>query len=257
LDAVLRAFPAALRVERLLEQTDTSHTVAQVLGWSLLGTCAGLVAGGTLRLGMSATLLLGCLGAAAPFLALLVSRRRRSSRVSEQLPEALDMLSRSLRAGHALTAAFELVAKEMPAPVAVEFGRAYESQRLGVSVEEAIVQICARVPRNADIKMLAVSTSIQRETGGNLAEIFSNLAETIRSRYRFHGKLRALTAEGRASAAVLAILPFVVILGLKILSPRYLDPLVDTPLGRVFLGYAIATWVVGVSWLNRMARVDY
>jgi tight adherence protein B len=256
LDALLRAMPLADRLQRLLEQTDTAFTAGQIVGWSLLAGCLGLVLGAILRLGAFG-FVLAAAGLALPTALLFVARGRRSRRVSEQLPEALDMLSRSLRAGHALSVSFEVVAKEMPEPVAVEFGRAYESQRLGLPVEEALVQMCDRVPANGDVKMLAVSATIQRETGGNLAEILSNLANTIRARYRFHGKLRALTAEGRATALVLSLLPFVVALGLRVMSPHYLDPLVQTPVGRLCLGYAITTWIIGVVSLTRMARVDY
>jgi tight adherence protein B len=256
LDALLRATPLVDRLQRLLEQTDTVFTAGQIVGWSLLSGCVGLVLGAILRLG-AIGFVLPAAGLALPTALLLVARGRRSRRVSEQLPEALDMLARSLRAGHALSASFEVVAKEMPEPVAVEFGRAYEAQRLGLPVEEALVQMCDRVPGNGDVKMLAVSATIQRETGGNLAEILSNLANTIRARYRFHGKLRALTAEGRATALVLSLLPFVVALGLRVMSPHYLDPLVQTPVGRMCLGYAVTTWLIGVVSLTRMARVDY
>jgi len=177
--------------------------------------------------------------------------------MSEQLPEALDMMARSLRAGHALSASLEVVAREMPEPVAVEFGRAFEAQRLGLPLEQAIVQMTGRLPGNGDVKIFAVSTLIQRETGGNLAEILSNLAETIRARYRFYGKLRALTAEGRASAVIVAVMPFLVVLALRAVNPGFMNPLFSDALGHMFLAYAIVSWCVGVAWLYRMAQVDF
>lgn len=256
LDDLLRSIPLALRLEKLLSQTDLHLSVAQVLGWSALATCAGLTIGLVLGLGGVALLPAVACGA-IPMIALLVSRSRRSGRISEQLPEGLDMLSRSLRAGHALSGAFETVAKEMPEPVAVEFARVFEAQRLGVVLEQALVQVTERVPGNDDVKMLTVAVTIQRETGGNLAEIFAQLAETIRARYRFYGKLKALTAEGRASALVLGALPFVVVGGLRVLNPRYLGPLFSDTVGQITLVYAIVSWAIGIAWLRRMTRVDY
>jgi tight adherence protein B len=188
---------------------------------------------------------------------LLRARSRRSKVVSEQLPEALDMLARSLRAGHALSGAFETVAKEMPAPIAVEFGRVFEAQRLGIVLEDALLQMCGRVPRNGDVKMLSVSVTIQRETGGNLAEIFSNLAATIRARYKFYGKLRGLTAEGRASALVVAALPFGFSLVLSLFNPSYLAPLFADSMGHMTLFAAAALWFVGVMWTRRLTTLDY
>jgi tight adherence protein B len=256
LDELLRAVPLALRLEKLLAQTDLRATVAQFLAWSVLGGCAGLLGGLLLGLGPLAVAT-AFTAASVPFMALFASRVRRSSRVSEQLPEALDMLSRSLRAGHALSGAFETVAKEMPEPVAVEFGRVFEAQRLGIVLDRALFEMTERVPGNGDVRMLTVAVTIQRETGGNLAEIFSSLADTIRARYRFFGKLKSLTAEGRASAAVLAILPFVTMAGLKIVNPRYLSQLTHEAGGHLALAYAAVSWLVGVVWLKRMTKVDY
>jgi tight adherence protein B len=208
-----------------------------------------------LRTGVLIGLAFAVVGLTIPFLLLTVARAKRSNRLSEQLPEALEMMSRSLRAGHALTSAFEVVATEMPEPVSVEFARAFESQRLGLSVDRAIVQMTERAPGNRDLKIFAVSAVIQRETGGNLAEILGNIAETIRARYRFYGKLRALTAEGRASAVVLGALPIVVTVVLRIVNPKYFLVLLSGS-GRVILLFAILSWLVGLVWLVSLTKVD-
>lgn len=257
LDELLRGLPGCGRIEKLLGQTDTHVTVAQVLGWSVLSACTALVAGLALHVGALLALVFAVVSVFLPTGALLVLRGRRSSKMSEQLPEALDMLARSLRAGHALSASFQVVAREMPEPVAVEFGRVYETQRLGVSLDQGLQEMAQRVPDNGDVNMLVVSATIQRETGGNLAEILSNLAETIRGRYKFQGKLKSLTAEGRASAIVVGLLPLVVVTALQVMNPKYLSPLFHEPAGRVCLGYAIASWVFGAIWLNRMSKVDF
>jgi tight adherence protein B len=197
------------------------------------------------------------LGAAIPILQLRISAARRSRALSAQLPDALDTMSRSLRAGHAISAAFQVVASEMPPPIAIEFARAYEEQRLGLSVDAAVQQIAARAPRNGDLQIFAVSIVIQRETGGNLAEILGNIASTVRERFKFKGKLAALTAEGRASALVLAVLPIGVALLVSVLNPGYLTPLWTTPPGRVILVYAIISWFAGLAWLRKMSNLEY
>src|SRR4030095_15369250 len=180
---------------------------------------------------------LGILGLVAPVFIVVIIRQQRSLKLSEQLPDALDMMSRSLRAGHALPSSFKLVATEMPPPVSIEFARAFEEQNLGMPFERAVVQMTKRAPNNADLKLFAVSVIIQKETGGNLVEIIEKIAETIRSRYRFYGKLRALTAEARVSAWVIGALPFVAGLATFVVNPVYMSLLFTSPLGKMFLAY--------------------
>lgn len=256
LDALLRELPLARRLEALLEQADSQLTVAQLVMFIALAGCGGFVASAFLRVGPLVGALLALTGAALPFLALVIARGNRSNKLSEQLPEALDMMSRSLRAGHALTSAFEVVATEMPEPVCVEFARAFEAQRLGLPVERAILQMTERAPGNSDLKIFAVSALIQRETGGNLAEILGNISETIRARYRFFGKLRALTAEGRASGVILGLLPIGMAVILRVSNPTYFGKLITTPTGHLVLAFAIGAWLLGVTWLVSLTKVD-
>ncbi len=256
LDSMLRAMPLARRTERFLESTDSQLSVAQLWGYSAALTGGVLAATIALRLAFLPMLILVAGAALTPTVLLLVAADRRSRKLSEQLPEALDMMSRSLRAGHAISAALKMVATEMPEPVSVEFGRVFEEQRLGLALEQAILHMTLRAPRNRDLKIFAVSTIIQRETGGNLAELLAGIAETIRARYRFQGKLRALTAEGRASGLILALLPLVFVLVLQVLNPRYFVPLLTEPAGHAIVAYAFASWVAGILWLYRLTKVD-
>jgi tight adherence protein B len=255
ISALLSEIPLAVKLEKLLEQADSRLTVAGLLGWVVFAACAGIALAAILGQGIVVSLAFAAFAVSVPFLLLIVARNRRSNKLSEQLPEALDMMSRSLRAGHALTSAFEVVATEMPDPVSVEFARAFESQRLGLPVEQAIVQMTQRAPRNRDLKIFAVSALIQRETGGNLAEILGNIAETIRARYRFYGKLRALTAEGRASGMALGALPFVAVGAIGLVSPTYLSAL-RAPGAEFLIALSIAQWLVGVAWLVSLTRMD-
>jgi tight adherence protein B len=255
LDRWLSGQPWAQRVEHVLEQADSGLTVAQLLGLSVVGLAAGVSGGGLL--GPVPALLLAALGAGVPWSVPLVARDRRSRKLSEQLPEAVEMMARSLRSGHALTSAFQLVASEMPEPLAVEFARAYEQQRLGMSVERAVREMAARAPKNGDLKIFAVSVVIQKETGGNLSEILDGLGKTVRERYRFFGKLRALTAEARASAWVVSLTPLGIGAFLALSQPDYMRNLVVDPLGRTILAVGVVAWVVGALWFHQLTRFDF
>jgi tight adherence protein B len=256
LDDLLRGISPLERLERLIEQAHLSLTVAQLL--TLSGVAA--LAGGTLGFMLASPLValaLALVGAVFPTLVIHSICGKRSRKISEQLPDALDMMARSLRAGHALTSAFKLVAAEMPNPIAVEFARAFEEQNLGMSFERAVLQMIKRAPDNRDLKIFAVSVIVQKETGGNLVEVLEKIAETIRLRYRFYGKLRTLTAEGRISGVVLGVLPIATALAMLAMNPGYLHPLVTTPMGNGFLAYAVASWGVGLVWLRQMAKVEF
>ena len=255
LDELLRDLPLMDRLETLIEQAEAGTTVARHLGLTLVLAGAAGVAGLVLRGPAVAAVLMAVL-AAAPTLWLCVLRDRRSAKLSEQLPAALDMMARSLRAGHALTASFKLVATEMPGPVNLEFARAYEEQNLGMSFEKAVLQMTARAPSNRDLKIFAVSVIVQKQTGGNLVEILEKLAETIRGRYQFYGKLAALAAEGKLSGLVLGALPVGTGLAICFANPKYSMALVTEPLGRMFLMFGIISWIVGVLWLRAMGKVE-
>ncbi|HCF58968.1 MAG TPA: type II secretion system protein [Myxococcales bacterium] len=257
LDRFVRGLPGAAQLEGLLSQADSPLTVAQLLTWSLAAALLGLTLPLSLRVGLAPAVALGAFLGVLPCLLVCAARARRNARLSEQLPDALEMMVRSLRAGHAMPAAFRLVASEMPTPVSVEFGRAYEEQNLGLSVEGAVVNMTARCPLNRDLKIFAVSVMVQKETGGNLAEILDNIASTIRERYRFYAKLRSLTAEGRASGLVLGALPPAMLLFLLVANRAYLVKLFDNPMGQLILLYAALSWVAGGLWMQRMSDVEY
>jgi tight adherence protein B len=255
-DSILRGIPLAERLELLIEQAQVDITVAQLMTYSALAGLFGLALG-ILMMGVALSPMLAAMGLLGPVFVVYAIRQQRSVKLSEQLPDALDMMSRSLRAGHALPSSFKLVATEMPAPVSIEFGRAFEEQNLGLPFERAVVQMTRRSPTNADLKLFAVSVIIQKETGGNLVEIIEKIAETIRSRYRFYGKLRALTAEARVSAWVIGALPFVAGLATFVVNPEYMSQLFTKPLGKLFLAYSVGSWVLGVFLLRKTSQVDY
>ena len=256
IDAFLRAFAVTARIEAMLEQAEVRITVARLLTLSGAGFRAGALLGLMSQAGIFMSMVLGPAGAAVPFVYVRFMRQRRSNKLSEQLPDALDMMARSLRAGHALSMTFKLVASEMGSPINTEFARAFEEQNLGMPFERVVAQMTMRAPNNRDLKIFAVSVIVQKETGGNLVEIIEQLAEIIRARYRFFGKLRTLTAEGRMSGYILAALPICCGIFMAFANPDYASLLITDKIGRAALGYAVVTWLIGLLWMRRMARVD-
>ena len=256
LGELLGGMPLLDRMAALLEQAQVGGTVATQLLVSALLALAGAVAGLSLHSPVMGALLFAA-GGATPTLRLLFARARRSRQISEQLPSALDMMARSLRAGHSLTSAFKLVAVEMPGPINLEFARAYEEQNLGVSFYRAVEQMTKRVSDNSDLNIFAVSVIVQKETGGNLVEMLEKLADTIRARYQFYGKLAALTAESQMSGYVLGALPIATALFLMFVNLQYISALVTKPMGRVILTYTMISWFVGLIWLRQMGKVEF
>jgi tight adherence protein B len=256
IDGILRMFPLAARAEALLEQAEIRITVARLLAMSAAGMLVGVLLGLLSRAGVLMSLVLAPLFAVVPFVYVAFVRQRRSNKLSEQLPDALDMMARSLRAGHALPSSFKLVSSEMPEPINTEFARAFEEQNLGMPFERAVAQMTKRAPNNQDLRIFAISVIVQKETGGNLVEIIEKIAETIRARYRFFGKVRSLTAEGRMSSYILGVLPVGAGLFTAFSNPEYSSLLINDPIGQMALGYAVITWVVGMLWLRRMTKVE-
>ena len=157
--------------------------------------------------------------------------------------------------GTGLSSSFKMVATEMPTPVSIEFGRAFESQELGMPFEKAVADMTRRAPDNQDLKIFALSVIVQKETGGNLVEIIEKIADTVRGREKFQGKLRGLTAEGRMSSYILGALPFFSMLFMLMGNRQYLMPLFQEDVGHYFLGYGIFSWVIGFLWMRKMIKV--
>jgi tight adherence protein B len=256
LHATLQNFDVAYRLETLLDQTELDWTVARLLGTSgvffLLAFVYFALVKGVLLLGILA----GALGGFLPIYYVLRAREQRTEAMSSQLPEALEMMSRSLRAGHAIQGAFQLVAKELHPPIATEFAKCYEEQKLGKSVDEAVRNMVSRCPNNLDLKIFAVMIAIQRETGGNMIELLEGIAGTIRDRYNFYGKLRVITSEGRAAAAILGSLPVIICVILALLNPAYLSVLLTDRIGNFFLAAGITSLSLGFFIMNSMTKVE-
>ena len=191
-----------------------------------------------------------------PLWLLARTAKKRAERLSDQLPDALDLIARSLQAGHGLSDAMRLCAEEMKLPVAREFGRVYEEHNLGRDLRDCLNNLSERNPKNFDLKIFVSSVLLQRDTGGNLIEILENIARTIRDRFVFKAKVKALTAEARMSAYILAGLPFVLTGIIGWMRPEYLTPLFDDSIGHIMLGIAGTTFTLGVIIMRRLSTVE-
>ncbi len=191
---------------------------------------------------------------ALPLLWLLTKRKRRIAKFNAQLPEALELLSRSLRAGHSLAAGFGLIASEMHEPIGPEFGRAFEEQNLGISLEEALEGMTERVP-NMDLRFFATAVMLQRQTGGDLAEILDKIGNLIRDRFKLAGAIQALTGEGRLSGIVLLALPPGLYATMLYLNNDYAMVLVRDETGRMLMGIALLMQFVGALVIRKIINI--
>lgn len=177
------------------------------------------------------------------------------TKFQDQLPEALDLLARALRSGHAMTSGLEMVSSEMDDPISTEFGAAVDEINLGLTFQEAFENLCERIP-STDLRFFAISVIIQRETGGNVAEILDSISRLIRERIQFNRQVRALTAEGRLSAMVLIGLPIVLFIYIFFVNHEYLSLLWTEPLGQFMLIGAIVLQIVGAFIIKKIVTIE-
>lgn len=226
---------------------------------TLLAQCAGaaVIAGivGFLFVGFPA-IILAVVAGLAPYGIVRRTGSIRANALLEQLPDTLDLMARSLQAGLGLADALKLVAEEMPLPVAAEFGRVFEEVRFGRDYREAFEKLLDRNPGMFDLQLLVGSILLQRETGGNLIEILDNIQETIRGRFLFQAKVKALTSEARFSALILGSLPLAVASLISFTQPAYLLPLFEDTAGNFLVAFAIMIYSFGLFMMNRVSQVE-
>jgi tight adherence protein B len=191
----------------------------------------------------------------APFAVIVWKRSKRLRRFEEHLPEALDLLGRAVRAGHSFTTGLELIAQECADPIAGEFRTTFEEQNLGLPLRDSLLNLTERIPL-VDVRMLVTALLIQRDTGGNLAEILDELSRVIRERFRIYREVGVKTAQGKLTAGILIALPIIMLAAMGSLNPGYVRVLFDDPTGRTMLMAAAAMQVVGSLLLWKIVHID-
>lgn len=250
-DEVLARFG---NVANIMEQADVSMSGAKFL--TICVTAAAIGATVCLVAPIPKWLLpvFAIAAGALPVFWLLMKRKKRMSKFNSQLPEALELLSRSLRAGHSLAAGMGLVASEMHEPISREFGRAFEEQNLGVTLEEALEDMTVRVP-NMDLRFFATAVMLQRQTGGDLAEILDKIGSLIRERFKLAGQIQALTGEGRLSGVVLLALPPSLFAVMFYLNRDYAMVLFKDETGRMLMGGGLVLQFIGALVIRKIINI--
>jgi tight adherence protein B len=250
----LSAFKTADRMERLLEQAGSTMTVARfflISGAIFLVLAAAM---GLTAIPRPAGMTAGLAAGAMPLILLLRRRTRRLATMEQQLPEALELMSRALRAGHALPTAIKIVADEMPEPLAGQFRIVHDEVTYGIPMQEALKNLAGRIP-GSDVGYFVVATLIQREVGGNLTELLEVIARIIRERLKLAAQVRVFSAEGRLSAWILCLLPFLLGGVLYLVNPTFMEPLWKDDAGIRMLGTVAALMAAGVLWMRSIIRI--
>jgi len=189
-----------------------------------------------------------------PFVYIYVKKRKRMRKFERQLPDTMDLIARALKAGHALSGGLQLVGEEFGDPIGTEFQRTVNEINFGVAVPDALKALAQRVDCK-DLKFFVMSVIIQRETGGNLAEILENIARLIRERFKLQGRIRVLSAEGKLSAIILVAIPFFLGFALSIINPDYINTLFEDPIGIVLLVFASVMMALGILMMKKMVAI--
>ncbi|REJ67278.1 MAG: secretion protein [Planctomycetota bacterium] len=242
------------RLGLLFEQADTSLTATRF--FAISGMVAAAAAVTPLAAGLHPGLapVFAVLGGVLPLFWLMFRRGRRMKKFAAQLPDALELIARALRAGHSLGSGFQLVADEMSEPISKEFQRAFDEQNLGVSLDESLDSMTDRMP-NLDLKFFCTAVVLQRQTGGDLAEILDKIGHLIRERFRIWGQVQALTGEGRLSGIVLLALPPALFVAVWKLNPDYVSVLFTDPMGKQMLIGGIVMQVLGALVIRKIVNI--
>lgn len=254
LGAWLQQLPARGALDRLLVQADLRWQAGQ---WLALTGLTALVTALLLKLlgsGWAGSLGVGAALGLLPWGHVLLRRQRRLRQLQAQLPDALDMLTRAMRAGHALSSALQMASQEMSEPMAGQLRLVHEELNFGLTLQQALTHLTERVPLS-DLRYFVVAVQIQRESGGNLAEVLGKLAQLIRARLRLLDRVRVLSSEGRLSAWILALLPFVLGALLAVFNPRFMQPLWTDPIGITLLKWMFGLMLLGVLLIARIVRI--
>lgn len=253
-DRILLQIPRIHQLDRLLLQSGLRLSVAGFLGLTLLTAMIGLLMALLIVLPTLLVIIIGVAAGMLPLLYVTSAKHKRLLVIEQQLPDALDLMARAMLAGHAFTSGLKMVSEEVPDPVAGEFSIVFDEINYGISVQDALVNLATRVP-STDLRYFVISVLIQRETGGNLAELLNNISALIRARLKLMGAVRVLSAEGRLSALILTILPFALAGVIFLLNPKFLSVLWTDPVGPKIVAGALVIMMFGMFWMWRVIKI--
>lgn len=254
LELVLQRFTPAKTLQTYLSQADLDWSVGRVVAGTVLLLVVVPFVLGFFIPNLVIQILGGVIAASGIYIFIFVKRNMRFDRFNELLPEAIDLLTRALKAGHSINAAIEMVSREVPDPVGTEFRRTFEEQNFGLPMREAMTNLALRVPI-PDVQFLVTAILVQKETGGNLVEILEKTAGVLRERLRLKGQLAIYTAQGRLTGWILAGLPFFLFIGLSIVNPDYGKVLLTDPLGRNLIYAGLILMVIGGYVIRKIIDV--
>jgi tight adherence protein B len=255
LNRLLLKTPGILKLDNLISQANATYPIGFFILLALFLAVLGFLVGNTVIKNRLLAVMLMFLCGSFPFLYLLILKQKRTKKFKKQLPEALDLMSRALKAGHAFTNGLKLAADEFNDPLGPEFAEVLDEINFGVSVSNALRNLAKRV-ECPEIKYFVVGVILQRETGGNLAELMGILAFLIREKFKFQGKVRTLSAEGRLSAFILIALPFGIAGWMWFSNPKYLDPLLTDPIGKIMIIGAAIMMVFGIIVMKKIVVIE-
>ena len=250
---ILTQWSWSSRLQDFIEQADMAIKPAKIILFS--GVLRGFYLLAGLFYGYYVSIPAGLIAGAIPFVVAAIKRNRRMRKFEEGFPEALDLLGRAVRVGHAFTTGLEMIAMECPEPLATEFRMTFEEQNFGLPLRDALLNLTERVPL-VDVRFFVTALLIQKETGGNLAEILDDLARVIRERFRLHREVQVRTAQGRLTAAILIALPIVMAILMSILNPAYMQVLFKDPRGPMMLSIAAGMQVLGSIILWKIIHIE-
>jgi tight adherence protein B len=255
LDTLLRRSARVTAIQKMLEQAGISMRAGNFLGICGLAGVAGAIAGYIFGKRIEIAWIALLVGFVLPYSYASFKRNQRFEKFEELFPEAIDTLARAVRAGHAFTTALEMISNEVAEPVCSEFRLLYEEQKFGMPVRDALINLTERMPL-VDVKFFVTAVMLQRETGGNLAEILDNLSYVIRERFKIQRQVRVYTAQGRLTMALLMGMPPIIVTVMLILNPGFIRPLFSDPIGHTLLVAGITLQTIGYFVIRKIIRIQ-
>jgi len=255
LDNLLRRSARVSAIQKMLEQAGIAMRAGNFIGVCALTGVGASIVGYTLGRRIEFGWIALLVGFLLPYSYASFKRNKRFEKFEELFPEAIDTLARAVRAGHAFTTALEMISNEVAEPVCTEFRQLYEEQKFGMPVRDALINLTERMPL-VDVKFFVTAVMLQRETGGNLAEILDNLSYVIRERFKIQRQVRVYTAQGRLTMALLMGMPPIIVTVMLVLNPGFIRPLFSDPIGHTLLVAGITLQTVGYFVIRKIIRIQ-